>query len=187
MEALGLRDRVIFTGYLADEDLVVLLNLASRAGAAVADGRLRTAGGGSRRLRVSGDRDEGESARRPARRRRNLYRPECRRDRRALWNGCFRPPNFGGEWENAASLRPRRLTWEQAARQMMDVIRKVSRAMSRPLNFLHLTTFYPPYSFGGDAMYLYRLSHALGGATAITSMSSTAWIPITCCIRASRR
>ncbi|QQS48586.1 MAG: glycosyltransferase family 4 protein [Acidobacteriota bacterium] len=36
--------------------------------------------------------------------------------------------------------------------------------MSRPLNFLHLTTFYPPYSFGGDAMYLYRLCHALGDA-----------------------
>jgi glycosyltransferase involved in cell wall biosynthesis len=32
----------------------------------------------------------------------------------------------------------------------------------RALNFLHLTTFYPPYSFGGDAMYLYRLCHALG-------------------------
>jgi glycosyltransferase involved in cell wall biosynthesis len=36
--------------------------------------------------------------------------------------------------------------------------------MSRPLNFLHLTTFYPPYSFGGDAMYIYRLSHALADA-----------------------
>jgi glycosyltransferase involved in cell wall biosynthesis len=36
--------------------------------------------------------------------------------------------------------------------------------MSRPLKFLHLTTFYPPYSFGGDAMYLYRLCHALGDA-----------------------
>ena len=35
-------------------------------------------------------------------------------------------------------------------------------AMKRPLNFLHLTTFYPPYSFGGDAMYIYRLAHALG-------------------------
>ena len=33
--------------------------------------------------------------------------------------------------------------------------------MKRPLSFLHLTTFYPPYSFGGDAMYIYRLSHAL--------------------------
>ncbi len=36
--------------------------------------------------------------------------------------------------------------------------------ISRPLNFLHLTTFYPPYSFGGDAMYIYRLAHALGDA-----------------------
>ena len=36
--------------------------------------------------------------------------------------------------------------------------------MSRPLRFLHITTFYPPYSFGGDAMYLYRLCHALADA-----------------------
>jgi glycosyltransferase involved in cell wall biosynthesis len=36
--------------------------------------------------------------------------------------------------------------------------------MNRPLNFLHFTTFYPPYSFGGDAMYIYRLTHALGDA-----------------------
>jgi glycosyltransferase involved in cell wall biosynthesis len=36
--------------------------------------------------------------------------------------------------------------------------------MTRPLQFLHLTTFYPPYSFGGDAMYIYRLSHALADA-----------------------
>jgi glycosyltransferase involved in cell wall biosynthesis len=32
------------------------------------------------------------------------------------------------------------------------------------MNFLHVTTFYPPYSFGGDAMYIYRLAHALGDA-----------------------
>lgn len=36
--------------------------------------------------------------------------------------------------------------------------------MNQPLKFLHLTTFYPPYSFGGDAMYIYRLAHALGDA-----------------------
>jgi glycosyltransferase involved in cell wall biosynthesis len=36
--------------------------------------------------------------------------------------------------------------------------------MSRPLKFLHLTTFYPPYSFGGDGMFIYRLAHALGDA-----------------------
>lgn len=33
--------------------------------------------------------------------------------------------------------------------------------MSRPIRFLHVTTFYPPYHFGGDALYVYRLSHAL--------------------------
>lgn len=33
--------------------------------------------------------------------------------------------------------------------------------MTRPLRFLHLSIFYPPYSFGGDAMYLYRLLNAL--------------------------
>jgi glycosyltransferase involved in cell wall biosynthesis len=31
----------------------------------------------------------------------------------------------------------------------------------RPLRFCHLSIFYPPYSFGGDAMYLYRLVNAL--------------------------
>jgi hypothetical protein len=51
----------------------------------------------------------------------------------------------------------RQLTWDAAARQMINGC----EAMSRPLNFLHLTTFYPPYSFGGDVMYIYRLAHAL--------------------------
>jgi glycosyltransferase involved in cell wall biosynthesis len=34
--------------------------------------------------------------------------------------------------------------------------------MSRPIRFLQVTTFYPPHHFGGDAMYVYRLAHALG-------------------------
>jgi glycosyltransferase involved in cell wall biosynthesis len=34
--------------------------------------------------------------------------------------------------------------------------------MTRPLNVLHLSTFYPPWSFGGDAVYLHRLAHAWG-------------------------
>lgn len=33
--------------------------------------------------------------------------------------------------------------------------------MPRPLRFCHLSIFYPPYSFGGDAMYLYRAVNAL--------------------------
>ena len=31
----------------------------------------------------------------------------------------------------------------------------------RPLSFCMVTTFYPPHHFGGDAMYVYRLSNAL--------------------------
>jgi glycosyltransferase involved in cell wall biosynthesis len=34
--------------------------------------------------------------------------------------------------------------------------------VARPLKFLLLTTFYPPYSFGGDAIFISRLAHALG-------------------------
>jgi glycosyltransferase involved in cell wall biosynthesis len=33
--------------------------------------------------------------------------------------------------------------------------------MARPLRFCFLSIFYPPYSFGGDAIYLYRLANAL--------------------------
>jgi len=33
--------------------------------------------------------------------------------------------------------------------------------MARPLKFCHFSIFYPPYSFGGDAMYLHRLANAL--------------------------
>lgn len=33
--------------------------------------------------------------------------------------------------------------------------------MARPLKFCHLATFYPPYSFGGDAVQIHRLVNAL--------------------------
>jgi glycosyltransferase involved in cell wall biosynthesis len=36
--------------------------------------------------------------------------------------------------------------------------------VTTPLRFLHVTTFYPPYSFGGDGAYVHRLAHALAGA-----------------------
>ena len=38
---------------------------------------------------------------------------------------------------------------------------RFGKPVARPLRFCHLTTFYPPYSFGGDALYLYRLVNAL--------------------------
>jgi glycosyltransferase involved in cell wall biosynthesis len=36
--------------------------------------------------------------------------------------------------------------------------------VNRPQRFLHITTFYPPYSFGGDGAYVHRLAHALANA-----------------------
>lgn len=36
-----------------------------------------------------------------------------------------------------------------------------SRMTARPLSFCMITTFYPPFHFGGEAMYLYRLSNEL--------------------------
>src|ERR1700691_5234329 len=33
--------------------------------------------------------------------------------------------------------------------------------MAESLRFLHFTTFYPPYNFGGDAIYVWRLANAL--------------------------
>jgi glycosyltransferase involved in cell wall biosynthesis len=36
--------------------------------------------------------------------------------------------------------------------------------VTAPHRFLHVTTFYPPYSFGGDGAYVHRLAHALAGA-----------------------
>ncbi len=33
--------------------------------------------------------------------------------------------------------------------------------MAEPLSFCMVTTFYPPFHFGGDAMYVYRLTNAL--------------------------
>jgi glycosyltransferase involved in cell wall biosynthesis len=36
--------------------------------------------------------------------------------------------------------------------------------VTTPLRFLHVTTFYPPYSFGGDGAYVHRLAHALATA-----------------------
>jgi len=33
--------------------------------------------------------------------------------------------------------------------------------MSRPLSFLHVTTFYPPHSFGGDGVFVHELARAL--------------------------
>ncbi len=40
------------------------------------------------------------------------------------------------------------------------------------MNFLHLTTFYPPFSFGGDAMYIYRLAHGFGALSPLLTQQT---------------
>jgi glycosyltransferase involved in cell wall biosynthesis len=127
VEALGLRDRVVFTDYLADEDLVVLLNLAAvlvlpslmegfglPAVEAAACGCPVIATNASPLPKLLGaagiyiDPREPEIAQALEK---TLSSPELRR-------------RMGECGVEAA----RRLTWEESARQMMDVIGKVSRA-----------------------------------------------------------
>lgn len=46
--------------------------------------------------------------------------------------------------------------------------------MAEPLSFCMVTTFYPPYHFGGDAMHVYRLTNALArNGHAVTVVHST--------------
>ena len=33
--------------------------------------------------------------------------------------------------------------------------------MNKPLSFCMLTTFYPPYNFGGDGVFIYHLANEL--------------------------
>jgi glycosyltransferase involved in cell wall biosynthesis len=125
VDALGLRDRVVFTGYLDDDDVVALLNLSTvlvlpslmegfglPAVEAAACGCPVIAtlesplpgllGGGGIYIHTGADDIAGALDR-------VLSSPELRRQ-------------MSADGLAAAS----RLTWEQAARQMMDVIRKVA-------------------------------------------------------------
>ena len=52
----------------------------------------------------------------------------------------------------------------EAKAQIMRAAIEKEINRGRPLRFLHLTTFYPPYSFGGDAIYVSRLAEVLARA-----------------------
>jgi glycosyltransferase involved in cell wall biosynthesis len=125
VDALGLRDRAIFTGYLDDEDLVVLLNLASvlvlpslmegfglPAVEAAACGCPVIATNSSPLPGLLGDAgyfiDPDEAA--ILRALEEVLSSEDLRRRM-------------GEYGQAAAQR---LTWDEAARQMMEVIRRVT-------------------------------------------------------------
>ena len=40
-----------------------------------------------------------------------------------------------------------------------------TRVDNRPLRFCLVTTFYPPFHFGGDGVFVYRLAQALAERT----------------------
>ncbi len=75
---LGIEDRVIFTGYLPDEDLVVSAELVDGAGPAVFDGGVRPAGDRGGRVRLSGRRHHKQPPAGGARRRRAVRRSRRR-------------------------------------------------------------------------------------------------------------
>jgi len=127
VEQLGIRDRVIFTGYLSDEDLAVLLNLS----AVLALPSLMEGFG----LPAV----EAAACGCPVAATTESPLPDLLPD-----GGIFFDPRGGGlepaleellgseerrrRMGDAAAAAAGRLTWEAAAHQMLDVIRKVSPA-----------------------------------------------------------
>jgi glycosyltransferase involved in cell wall biosynthesis len=125
VEKLGVADRVIFTGYLADEDLVVLLNLstvlvlpsltegfglpaveAAACGCPVVATKASPLSGllGAAALYVD---------------------PMDRADLEATLVRVLRSPDLRMRMREAGPIAARRLTWDTAARQMMDVFQRV--------------------------------------------------------------
>src|SRR5262244_823913 len=43
----------------------------------------------------------------------------------------------------------------------LTVVKYASKVMGRPLRFCMITTFYPPYHYGGDALFVQQLSNEL--------------------------
>src|SRR5215472_8111641 len=43
----------------------------------------------------------------------------------------------------------------------LTVVKYANKVMGRPLRFCMITTFYPPYHFGGDAVFVQQLSNEL--------------------------
>jgi glycosyltransferase involved in cell wall biosynthesis len=125
VEALNLRRRVIFTGYLADEDVVVLLNLASvltlpshmegfglPAVEAAACGCpvIATKASPLEALLGAG----------------GLYIEPNETELTAALDAVLSSPELRSHMCTAGSAAATRLTWDAAAHQMLDVIRKVA-------------------------------------------------------------
>ena len=125
VDALGLRDRVIFTGYLDDADLAVLLNLASvlalpslmegfglPAVEAAACGCPVIATNASPLPELLGAG--------------GIYIDPCEADIASALEKVLSSEELRRQMGEHGWQAAQRLTWEDSARQMMDVIRKVA-------------------------------------------------------------
>src|SRR5262249_51392312 len=131
------------------------------AGPTLAAGGIWIACRGGGGMRLSSNRDIGKSTPDAAGRCRPLHRSESagrdrNRDRRSSGLRDRKSADAqrriaGGGW---AGLEARGGT-------IADHPNASGRDVTRPLRFLHVSTFFPPYSFGGDAVYLWRLANAL--------------------------
>ena len=125
VEALGLRGRVIFTGYLPDEDVVVLLNLASvLALPSLMEGfglpAVEAAACGcpvlaTRASPLAGLLGAG-----------GLYIEPREPELTAGLATILSSPELRGRMREAGLAAAQRLTWDAAAEQMMSVMRKVA-------------------------------------------------------------
>jgi glycosyltransferase involved in cell wall biosynthesis len=125
VDALGLRDRVIFTGYLEDADVVVLLNIASvlvlpsfmegfglPAVEAAACGCPVIA---TKASPLAGLLGEG-----------GIYIDSCDPEIERALERVLASEDLRMRMRSRGLAAAQRLTWDEAGRQMMEVIRKVS-------------------------------------------------------------
>src|SRR5262249_3264701 len=131
----------------------------------IADGGFWLAGSGGCGLWLSDDCHPGQSAPRPVRRWRTLYR-------------SYQPGRFGKCSHAGVTLRSatpaHASSWTYGCRSAhlggcsaatpQSTPPSGGRSMDRPPTIFHLTPLYPPSTFRGDALYVYRLAHALGDA-----------------------
>ncbi len=168
--ASGTSSLVHWLGFVPDEELRKLMSGAQALLLAVGMRGFRPARGRSGRVRHAGHRDDSESAPAVACRRRLLRRaarPACagsgdaraqptevsRRDGPSRARACCPTHlDLGGA---------RRARVARRGRGRATTARGAGGDRMTALRFCMLTTFYPPYSFGGDAIGVQRLARGL--------------------------
>jgi len=127
VKALGLQDRVIFTGYLEDSEVVVMLNLASvLLLPSLMEGfglpAVEAAACGCPVIATTASPLPGLLGRG------GIYIGTGESEIAGALEGVLRSDTLRSEMSAAGLAQAQQLTWDQAARQMMAVIRKAALA-----------------------------------------------------------